>query len=205
MRGEKPRGSNTSPALRCRCTCSRCPHSTSRQYQNLLVQYWNGLRLAGAAIESESAKLASMATVTRMADLEQLPDIEELFLQSDPGAAAQRLQPTPAVTNVRDATKAACATAAVDGDADDEIGLQPQVPGTQRLWIRRVGPMNTAVLLVCSPGQTLCERCHWRYKFNSCERLLNVLAHQKDATRLRRCKHAHYVQDFRLQPQHIGL
>lgn len=75
-----------------------------------------------------------MATVTTT-DLERLPDIEELFLQSDAGAAVQRLGPSPAVVNVQPRP-----ADAADCGADSDAVVQPQVPGSQRLWIRRVKP-----------------------------------------------------------------
>ena len=79
-----------------------------------------------------------MATVTT--ELERLPDIEELFLQSSPGTATQRRSQAATVANVR---RADCAAASLETTSDDaahaEAALQPQVPGTQRLWIRTFG------------------------------------------------------------------
>jgi hypothetical protein len=79
-----------------------------------------------------------MATVTT--EVERLPDIEELSLQSSPSTAVQRQIPDAAVVNMRHAACAAAASGVAEDDAADaNPDRQPQVPGTQRLWIRTFG------------------------------------------------------------------
>ncbi len=79
-----------------------------------------------------------MATVTT--ELERLPDIEELFLQSSPSTDTHRRTPAVTVGNVRHADCAAGLSETTDDNAAHaEAALQPQVPGTQRLWIRTFG------------------------------------------------------------------
>jgi threonylcarbamoyladenosine tRNA methylthiotransferase CDKAL1 len=79
-----------------------------------------------------------MVTVTT--ELERLPDIEELFLQSSPSTDVERRTLAATVGNVRHADCAAAASETVGDDAAHaEAALQPQVPGTQRLWIRTFG------------------------------------------------------------------
>ena len=79
-----------------------------------------------------------MATVTT--EVETLPDIEELFLQSSPSVPVQRHSPAAAVANSRNAAGTAAASGmAEDIPANVEADVQPQVPGTQRLWIRTFG------------------------------------------------------------------
>lgn len=123
-----------------------------------------------------------MATVTET----ELMDIEELFLQTDPGASADRVQPL-AVTNQRAAQAAAEAAAdsASDEDAADDAGVQAQVPGSQRLWIRCLGAQIMIEIGRNSPSAHLPEHAAW------CAR--------SKTEKVRR-----FMQDLRLLAQHLG-
>ena len=111
---------NAIAALRCTLRYTVCVAAASRRCGRCIVDL-----------------SCSMGTVT---ELERLPDIEELFLQSSPSTAAQRRNPAVAVGNVRHADCAAAASQTTGNNAAHaEEALQPQVPGTQRLWIRTFG------------------------------------------------------------------
>ncbi len=126
--------------------------------------------------------LSIMATVTET----ELMDIEELFLQTDPGAGADRVQPL-AVTNQRAAQAAveAAADSASDEDAADDAGVQAQVPGSQRLWIRCLGAQIMNEIGRNSPSAHLHEHAAW------CAR--------SKTENVRR-----FMQDLRLLAQHLG-